>query len=62
MSPEELVQEVEKMSKLMENEHPMSKETKQRIYMCFRFAHSRSNLSKEDKDMLAVAIRVLRLF
>ena len=61
MSAEELLKECEVQGKVMENNHPMTKEEKARAYMCFKFAHARGNLSQEDKDMLALAIRVLRL-
>lgn len=61
MSAEQLLEEVERQGKIMEKNHPMTSEEKSRAYMTFRFAHARGNLNEDDRRMLEIAIRVLRL-
>lgn len=61
MNAEQLLEEVEKHGRVMERNHPMTPEDKSRAYMTFRFAHARGNLNEDDRRMLEVAIRVLRL-
>lgn len=62
MNDEELIKEVEVHGKIMERNHPMTKDEKARALLCFRFALNREDISTDDKMMLATAIRVLRLF
>lgn len=61
MSDEELIDECEKMGKIMERLSPMTKEEKSRAYMCFRFVAARPDISEDNRIMLQTALKVLRL-
>jgi hypothetical protein len=61
MDNEELILEVERMGKIMEQNHPLTKDEKERAMMCFRFMMQKPEVSDDNKQMLAVALRVLRI-
>jgi hypothetical protein len=61
MDKEQLMAEVERHGKIMEKKEPMSEEDKNRALMCFKWAHAKGDFDERDKEMLLVAIRVMRL-
>lgn len=61
LTDEELREEVNKMGRRMEEKEPLTKSEKQRMYMAFRMLHGRTSTTQEDKQMLQVALRVLKL-
>jgi hypothetical protein len=61
MDGEQLVKEMEKMGKIMETEHPLSKESKIRAQTCFSFLLNIPGVSEDDRRMLQTALKVLRI-
>lgn len=61
MTTEQLMEELNKHGKIMERHSPMTAEEKSRAYMAFKWAHAKGDFAPEDKDMMAAAIRILRL-
>lgn len=61
MSDDELVKEVERIGKIMEVEHLLSKDSKIRATTCFSFVLQHPNVSEDNRRMLQTALKVLRI-
>lgn len=61
MTPDEILEELNKHGKILERHTPMTPEEKSRAYMAFKWAHAKCDFSPEDKNMIAATIRLLRL-
>ena len=61
MTDEQLVDECAKMGKIMEKREPMKKEDKIRAYVAFKYTAGRPGIDEDNKRILLMGMKVLRI-